>query len=326
MKAAVSTKYGLPDVVLSIKEVEKPKPNDKELLIRVYASGVNRTDDGFLRAKPWIVRLFSGITKPKRTILGCEFAGQVAETGSSVSLFKVGDKVFGFDDINWGGHGQYKIINETKSVTKIPENISYEQAAASSEGAHYALSYIRVLQKVGAKRVLVNGATGAIGSSAVQLLKQAGFYVVATSNTKNMKLVKSLGIEKVIDWEKQDFTKIKEKFDAVFDSVGKSSFRASRPLLNKGGVYISTELGYGAQNPMLGLISPLFKLFGAKRALFPLPKNNKEIIEFIRDRLADKSFKPVIDRTYPLEQIVEAYEYVESGQKTGNVVLIINHG
>jgi NADPH:quinone reductase-like Zn-dependent oxidoreductase len=321
MKAAVNTVYGLPGQVLKVIDVEKPQPKVDELLIRVYASGVNRTDDGFLRAKPWVVRLFSGITKPKTTILGCEFAGEVVQTGDDVALFKKGDRVFGFDDVNWGGHGEYKVINESKSVAKIPKNITYETAGVSGEGAHYALSYINTLQKLGAKRVLVNGATGAIGSSAVQLLKQAGFYVVATSTTKNMKLVKSLGADVVIDWEKEDFTKLDEKLDAVFDSVGKSSFAACKPILDKNGVYISTELGNWAQNPFLGIISPLFKLFKAKRVLFPLPKNNKQLMEFLRDRLADGSFKPVIDRTYPLDQIAEAYKYIETGQKTGNVVI-----
>jgi NADPH:quinone reductase-like Zn-dependent oxidoreductase len=323
MKAAVNTKYGLPGEVLEIIDVKKPTPKNDEILIRVHASAVNRTDDGFLRAKPWVVRLFAGLTKPKITILGCEFAGEVTETGSLVKDFKKGDRVFGFDDIKWGGHGQYKVIKESKSVTIIPKNISYELAGVSGEGAHYALSYIHTLQKLGAQKVLVHGATGSIGSSAVQLLKQAGFYVVATSTTKNLNLVKSLGADKAIDWQKQDFTKLKENFDVVFDAVGKSSFAACKPVLNKQGVYISTELGKWAQNPLLAIVSPLFKLFNTKRVLFPLPKNNKQIIEFIRDRIADGSFKPVIDKSYSLDKIIDAYKYVETGQKTGNIAIVL---
>jgi NADPH:quinone reductase-like Zn-dependent oxidoreductase len=322
MKAALSETYGPPENI-RIVEVAKPVPSSHEILINVQMSSVNRTDDGFLRAKPFVTRFFSGLLKPRHPILGCEFAGVVESIGDDVTLFKVGDRVFGFDDVRWGGHGEYKIIAENKSVVVIPEGITFEQAAASGEGAHYALCYIRNIEKLGAKRVLVHGATGAIGSAAVQLMKQAGMYVVATSTTKNMKLVESLGADKVVDWQKHDFTKLDDKFDVVFDSVGKSSFRACKPILKKRGVYIATELGRGGQNPLLGIASPLFKLVGAKRVLFPLPRNNKEIMQFLADRLADGSFRPVIDRTYTLEQIKDAYMYVETGQKTGNVVVKI---
>jgi NADPH:quinone reductase-like Zn-dependent oxidoreductase len=320
MRAAYNERYGPPED-LRIIEVAQPIPNDYELLIQVHASGVNRTDCGFLRAKPFVTRLFSGLLKPKRPIKGCEFSGKVVKLGDKVSRFKIGDKVFGFDDINWGGHGEYKVIHEAKSLTLMPTNIDYLQAGSCVEGAHYALNYVRALQRIGANNVLVHGATGAIGSSAVQLLKQAGMRVVATSTTKNMKLIKSLGPDKVIDWQKQDFTKSSEKFDAVFDAVGKSSFKACKPLLKNRGVYISTELGTYGQNPLLALMFPIYKVFGAKRVLFPIPKNNKEIIEFLRDRIAEGSFKPVLDKTYPLDRIIDAYIYVESGQKTGNVVI-----
>ncbi len=320
MKAAVNLRYGTPEVI-QIIGVPKPVPKDSELLIKVHCSSVNRTDDGFLRAKPFVTRFFSGLLKPRRLILGCEFAGEIVQVGRSVSKYKKGDRVFGFDDIGWGGHGEYKAIDETKSVALIPKNVTYQQAAASTEGAHYALSYIRTIQKLGAKRVLVHGATGAIGSAAVQLLKQAGLYVVATSPTKHMKLVKSFGADAVIDWEKDDFTKCPETFDVVFDSVGKSTFKQCKPLLKSRGVYIATELGPYGQNPLLALISPFFKIFGTKRVLFPLPKNNKTIIDFIAARLDDKTFVPVIDKTYKLEDIADAYRYVETGQKTGNVVI-----
>jgi NADPH:quinone reductase-like Zn-dependent oxidoreductase len=323
MKAAVNLKYGMPEV-LKIRDRPKPALKDNEILIKVHYSGVNRTDDGFLRAKPFVTRFFSGPTKPRHAILGCEFAGEVVETGNGVSLFKVGDRVFGFDDVTWGGHAEFKSINENKSVVIIPPNVSYEHAGAATEGAHYALNYIQIMQKLGVSRVLVHGATGSIGSAAVQLLKQAGIYVVATSTTKNVALVKSLGADKVADWEKQDFTKADEKFDVVFDAVGKSTFKACKPLLVDKGVYIATELGPYGQNPLLGLISPFYKIIKAKRVLFPLPKNNKEILEFIAQRMADGSFKPVIDKIYPLNRIKEAYVYVETGQKTGNVLVKIS--
>ncbi len=320
MKAAVSKNYGPPENI-QIIDVDTPVPSASEVQIRVHASSVNRTDSGFLRAKPFVTRFFSGLIRPRQPILGCEFAGEITHIGSEVTLFKVGDRVFGFDDVKWGGHGQYKIMNEAKSLAKIPKNVSYEQAAVSTEGAHYALSYIRVMQKLGVQRVLVHGATGAIGSAAVQLLKQAGVYVVATSTTTNMKFVESFGPDKVIDWQKEDFTTINETFDFVFDAVGKSRFRDCKPLLEDGGIYIATELGPYGQNPLLGLISPLFKLFGAKRVLFPLPLNNKDLIEFIAARLKDNTFKPVIDRIYNLDEITDAYNYVETGKKTGNVVI-----
>lgn len=196
--------------------------------------------------------------------------------------------------------------------------------AAAGEGSHYAVSYIETMKKLGAKSVLVHGATGAIGSAAVQLLKYEGFRVVATSNTKNLKLVESLGADKVIDWQKVDFTACGEKFDVVFDSVGKSTFAKCKPLLMDGGVYIATELGPYGQNPLLAIISPLYRLVRAKRILFPLPKNNKEIFEYIAKRVEDGSFVPVIDRKYELDEIKEAYRYVLKGGKTGNVIVVIS--
>lgn len=320
MKAAVRYSYGPPS---SIKITQVPKPLIKpgEIIIEVHASSVNRTDDGFLRAKPFITRFFSGLTKPRQLILGCEFAGKVVEAAEDVGEFAVGDRVFGFDDVRWGGHGEFKVISANKSVVKIPDNVSYEQAAVSTEGAHYALSYMQTIQKLGAKRVLIHGATGAIGSAAAQLFKDAGMYVVATSPTKQLELVRKLGADKVIDWQKTDFTACGEQFDVVFDAVGKSRFTACRKLLVPKGVYISTELGPFGQNPMLGILSPFYKLVGAKRVLFPLPLNKKSLITYIAERLESGTFKPLIDRTYKLDEIADAYLYVESGQKIGNVVV-----
>lgn len=322
MKAAYNNKYGPPED-LRIIEVPRPVPAEYDILVQVHASGVNRTDCGFLRAKPFVTRFFSGLVKPRNPIMGCEFSGKVVSVGDKVTLFRQGDKVFGFDDVNWGAHGEYKIINEAKSVTLMPNNIDYELAGGSLEGAQYALNYVRVLQKLGVNSILVHGATGAIGSAAIQLLKHADMRVVATSTTKNMALIAALGPDEVIDWQQQDFTRIGETFDAVFDAVGKSSFKDCKPLLKSNGVYIATELGHYGQNPLLAIVSPFYKLVGAKRVLFPIPKHNKGIIEFISDRIADGSFKPVLDTTYPLERIRDAYQYVESGQKTGNVVVTL---
>ena len=198
MKAAVYTRYGPPEVV-RVTQAPKPVASGDEVVVRVRASSVNRTDCGFLRAKPFVVRFFAGLTKPRRTILGCEFAGDVEAVGDGVTSFSVGDRVFGYDDARWGGHAEYKVISEKRMVATIPPAISYEEAAVSTEGAHYALTFVRALRMREGSRVLVHGATGAIGSAAVQLLKHAGVFVIATSDTRNVELVRSLGADAVVD-------------------------------------------------------------------------------------------------------------------------------
>jgi len=322
MKAAVNRIYGTPDV-LSVEDIRTPLVGEHDILVGVHNSGVNRTDSGFLHARPFVTRFFSGLTKPRNLVLGCEFAGEVSEIGTGVTEFKVGDKVFGFDDVRWGGHAQYKAIDARKSVTHIPKGVSYQLAGVAGEGAHYALSYIMTMRKLGVKRVLVHGATGAIGSAAVQLMKHEGWYVVATSTTKQMKTISGLGPDKVIDWQKNDFTLCGVTFDVVFDAVGKSNFSTCKKLLKPGGVYIATELGPHSQNAWFGIVSPIFNLFKARRILFPLPQNNKQIMQELAERLADKSFVPLVDCIYPLSEIKKAYEYVETGKKVGNVSIVI---
>ena len=325
MKAIVYTKYGPPDI-LQLKDVAKPVPGDNEVLIKVYATTVNRTDTATIRAKPFFARLFTGILKPKKQTPGTEFAGEIEAIGRNVTSFKVGDRVFGFDDSGSGPHAQYMTISEDKALTTIPTNITYEQAAASTEGAHYAYNFIKKVNVKSGQRILVNGATGAIGSAAVQLLKYFDAYVTAVCSTENTGLVKSLGADKVIDYTKEDFTKDEEKYNFVFDAVGKSSFAKCKPLLQPGGVYISSDLGYMAQNIFLPLITPIIKpMIGNKRTIFPLPTDIKGSILLIKKLIEQGKFKAVIDREYPLEQIVEAYKYVERGQKTGNVVITVKH-
>ena len=325
MKAIVYQKYGSPDV-LELKEVEKPTAKDDEVLIKIHATTVNRTDCATLRAKPFFARFFTGIFKPNKPIPGTEFAGKIEEIGKNVSSFKVGDKVFGFDDSGSGSHAQYMTILEDKALTTIPSNITYEQAAASTEGAHYAYNFIKKVNLKSGQKVLVNGATGAIGSAAVQLLKYFGAYVTAVCNTKNIELVKSLGADKVIDYTKEDFTKDNQKYNFIFDAVGKSSFAKCKPLLQSGGIYISSDLGYMAQNVFLPLITPIIKpMIGNKKTVFTIPTDIKGSILLIKKLIEQGKFKAVIDRRYPLEQIVEAYRYVEKGQKTGNVVIAVEH-
>ena len=317
MKAIVYTKYGPPEVV-KLMEVAKPKPKDNEVLIKVYASTVNRTDSGFRSAEYFISRFWSGLFRPKYQILGCEFAGKIEEIGKSVTIFRKEDKVFGYNDKTWGGHGEYLTIAENDAITFLPGNLNFNEAAPITEGAHYALNNIRASKIQKGQNVLVYGATGAIGSAAVQLLKHFGTTVTAICNTKNVELIKSLGADIVIDYQTQDFTKTENRFQFIFDAVGKSSFGQCKPLLTEKGVYISTELGKNAENIFFALTTPIW---GGKKVLFPIPTINKEVVIFLKELVEKREYKPVIDREYKLDQIVEAYKYVETGQKIGNVVI-----
>jgi NADPH:quinone reductase-like Zn-dependent oxidoreductase len=321
MKAAIYSKYGPPEVV-TLAETEKPVPNDNEVLIKVHATTVNRTDCGFRSAEYFIVRFFSGLIRPKNKILGNEFAGEIEAIGKNVTLFKPGDKVFGYNDITFGAHAQYMVIAENGPITTMPADMTFEEAAPITEGGHYALCDIRAAKIKSGQNILINGATGAIGSAAVQIVKYMGAEVTAVCGTENVERVKSLGADVVIDYKKEDFTKISQTFDVVFDAVGKSSFGKCKPLLRRGGIYMSTELGYMSQNPFLALITPLL---GGKKVLFPLPTITKDDVIFLKELAANGNFKPVIDRHYPLEQIVEAYRYVETRQKVGNVVISVDH-
>ena len=324
MKAIVYTHYGSPDV-LQLREVEKPVPGDNEVLVKVVATTVNRTDCATIRAIPFFLRIITGLFKPKKQIPGTEFSGIIEAIGENILSLKVGDRVFGFEDQGAKSHAQYLTISEDKAVT-IPENITYEQAAASSEGVHYAYNFINKVDLERGQDVLVNGATGAIGSAAVQLLKYFGANVTAVCATKNIELVKSLGADKVIDYLKEDFTKDDQKYYFVFDAVGKSSFFKCRHLLEPGGVYISSDLGYLSQNIFLPLITPIIKpLIEHKKTIFPTPVNIRESLLLVKKLIEQGKFRAVIDRELPLEHIVEAYKYVEKGEKTGNVVITLNH-
>jgi NADPH:quinone reductase-like Zn-dependent oxidoreductase len=319
MKAAVQTRYGPPEVV-QISEIHKPTIRADELLIKVHASTVNRTDCGFRSAKPFIVRFFSGLTKPRAMVLGNEFAGVVEEVGSGVTSFQVGDRVFGYSEGRFGAHAEYISIPESEPVATIPENLTFEQVAPSTEGSHYALSFIRAAEVQAGQDVLVYGATGAIGSAAVQLLKNLGAIVTAVCSTENVELVKGLGADRVIDYTAEDFTQDEQSYHVVLDAVGKSSFGRCKRLLLPNGAYLSSDLGPLAQNPVLAIVTPIF---GGKRVRFPIPKQDHGMARYFKELIESGKFKPVIDRTYPLDQIVEAYRYVETGQKIGNVVISV---
>ena len=247
MQAAVQTKYGSPDVV-RVVEVDKPTIGDSEVLVQVHATTVNRTDCACRAAKPFFMRLFTGLIRPRATILGNEFAGMVTEVGNGVSAFSVGDQVFGYNEGPFGAHAQYLAVPADGSLTTMPANLTYVEAAPSTEGSHYALAHIRGAKITAGQDVLVYGATGAIGSAAVQLLKSLGVTVTAVCGTANLDLVKGLGADRVIDYTTTDFTKDDQTYDVVLDAVGKSSFGQCRPLLKPAGIYISSELGPYAQN------------------------------------------------------------------------------
>jgi NADPH:quinone reductase-like Zn-dependent oxidoreductase len=320
MKACIYKKYGPPEVV-SLAEVEKPVPKSNEILIKVKYATVNRTDCGFRSAEYFISRLFSGLFRPKNQVLGNEFAGIIEEIGSEVTDFKIGDKVFGYNDKTFGTHAEYVCLNEKSNLALIPENIEINQAAAICEGAHYALCDIRAAKVKAGDEVLVYGATGAIGSSAVQLLKHFGAHVTAVCNAQHVDLILSLGADKVIDYQKEDYSKLPGKFDLIFDAVGKTSFKIGKRVLKEKGIYISTELGKRGANICLALLTPLFS---KKKVLFPIPFMYLEDVQFLAGLVLANEFKPLIDRTYSMEQIVEAYQYVESAQKVGNVLLEID--
>ena len=320
MRAAINTKYGPPEVV-EVLEVDKPIYKDDEVLIKVYAATVNRTDCGFRSAQYFISRFFSGLFNPKNKTLGNEFAGVIEAIGKDVKSFNTDDRVFGYNDTKFGAHAEYMIMKEHEAITTMPHNLSFEEAAPICEGGHYALVDIRAAKLKAGQHVLIYGATGAIGSAAVQLAKYFGAKVTAVGNTKNIDLLNSLGADVVIDYTKQNFTKTDQSFDFIFDAVGKSSFTQCKPLLTKNGKYISTELGKNSANVCLALTTPLF---GGKKVLFPIPTITKADVIFLKELVETGKFRPVIDRQYSLEQIVDAYKYVETGQKTGNVIITLN--
>jgi NADPH:quinone reductase-like Zn-dependent oxidoreductase len=322
MRAAVRTRYGPPDVV-RVVEVEKPAAKDDEVLVRVHATTVNRTDCGLRAAKPFIYRFFVGLRRPRLTVLGNEFAGQVEAVGAGVTAFEVGDRVFGFSGTVFGAHAEYLTMPEDGMLATMPAGLSYEEAAPSTEGSLYALSAIRTAKLQRGQSVLVNGATGAIGSAAVQLLRGTGAEVTAVCGTEHVELVRGLGADRVIDYTAEDFTRDGQRYDVVFDAVGKSSFGRCRRLLKPGGIYLSTDLGPLSLNPVLALVTPLF---GGRRVRFPIPRQDQGTVVYVKERIESGTFRPITDRRYRLDQIVEAYRYVETGRKVGSVVISVGPG
>ncbi len=313
MKAAYRSKYGSSEV-LTVKEVQKPAPKENELLIKVRATTVNRSDYHALTGKPFIMRFFTGFFKPKLSITGSDFAGEVEAVGESVKSFKIGDRVIGFIDMGLQSHAQYMSLPE-KNAIHMPVNATYEEAVACIEGAFYALNAVKSMNPIEGQNALVIGGTGAIGSSFIQFSKYYGLSVTAVCAGEHNVLVKSLGAQRIIDYKTQDFTKDTYRYDIVFDAVGNNSFVKCRHLLKRKGLYSSTG-GFG--NTFWLMITPLL---GGKKDVFTVPKNVNESLAFIRELVEKGNFKAVIDRKYPLEKIADAYTYVASGQKIGNVII-----
>ncbi|WP_330290680.1 NAD(P)-dependent alcohol dehydrogenase [Streptomyces sp. NBC_00576] len=319
MKAAVHNRYGSPDVV-RVVEVDKPPVGDQDVLVRVHATTVNRTDCAYRAARPFFMRLLTGLTRPRRTVLGTEYAGAVEAVGGGVASFSVGDRVFGYNEGAFGTHAEYLAVPHDGPIATVPAGVTFEEAAPGTEGAHYALAFITKSGVGAGHDVLVYGATGGIGSAAVQLLKQRGATVTAVCDGAHVELVKGLGADRVVDRTAQDFTRDEQRYDAVFDAVGKSTFGQCRRLLKPGGAYLSSELGPGGQNLLLPLVTPLFR---GRKVKFPFPTQDQAMVRYFGELMEAGEFRPVVDRRYPLEEIADAYRYVETGQKVGNVVITV---
>lgn len=328
MRAAIYERYGPPEVI-RLGELPRPSPGPGELLVRVRATTVNRTDCGYLSGKPFPIRFFGGLRRPKVPVLGTEFAGEVAGLGEGVTGFSVGDRVCGYCERTFGAHGEYMTIAATRLVARIPEGRSFVEAAPSTEGSHYAILDLRAAGLRPGDDLLVYGASGAIGSAAVQLGKSMGLRVTAVCGTAHVDLVKGLGADRVIDFQTEDFTSDEQQYHMVFDAVGKSSFWKCRRLLRPKGVYTSTDLPRWGYLPGLFLFAFAGRLLlvlatrlgRRRRVLFIPPSGDTEGIALLKSLIESGEFRPVVDRTYPLEKIVDAYRYVETGQKVGNVVI-----
>lgn len=319
MRAVVHDRYGPPEV-LRVDEVERPVPGEDEILVRVHATTVNRTDCHRRAAKPWLWRFFAGLLRPKHRILGGEMAGEIEAVGSAVTEFAVGDRVFGTTGPKLGGHAEYLCRRETGIVCHKPAGLTFEEAAAIPDGFLSALTCLRRAGLKPGQTILVYGASGSIGTAGLQLARHYGADVTAVCNTANLELARSLGAGRVIDYTQEDFTKKGETYDVVFDAVGKLTFRRCKGSLEPGGIYVATD---GLRNIPLSFWT---RRVGDKRVALPMPDWKREDIHFLKELVDAGEYRPVIDRRYPLGDVVEATRYVETGQKVGNVVLTLNGG
>ena len=321
MEAVVHDRYGRPEV-LRVEDVERPVPKADEVMVKVRATTVNRTDCHVRAAKPFLWRFFgAGLLRPKQRRSGSDFAGEVVAVGDAVTTFVTGDHVFGTSGYRFGAHAEFLCVRESGLIAHKPAGMTFEEAAAIADGALAALRTLRRIDLRKGQSIVVYGASGAMGTAAVQLAKHFGARVTAVCNTKNVELVRSLGADRVVDYTREDFTKSGERYDVVLDAVQKHSFRRSRRSLLPGGLYVATDLGFLWHVPLLALLT---RWIGSRKLVFALDGPTKEDLALVEELIEAGRYRAVVDRTYPLEHVVAATRYVETGQKTGNVVLTVN--
>lgn len=321
MKTIAYHKYGAPEV-LCLEQAEKPSPKDDEVLIRIHATAVSSADCFYRQGKPFVARLFSGPIKPKHPVLGTQFAGEIEAVGKDVSLFKPGDQVYGATGVRMGTYAEYTCLPEDEAICLKPANMTFAEAVGISESACTALPFLRDTGKIKAgQKVLINGASGAVGTSAIQFAKFYGAEVTGVCSTPNLALVTSLGADHVIDYTAQDFTQTGDTYDIIFDAIGKNSFSRCKKALKSGGIYMTTV-------PSLTILFQMLwtSKFGKKRALFAATGMRKgwkkaKDLAFVKKQVEAGLIKPTLDRVYALEQAAKAHAYVDRGRKKGNVVL-----
>jgi NADPH:quinone reductase-like Zn-dependent oxidoreductase len=319
MRAVVYDRYGPPDV-LRIEDLPKPVPAPDEVLVKIRATGVTRSDAHLRAGEPLISRLVSGLRAPKRKILGHELAGEVETIGADVTELAVGDRVFGalpYLALRTGAHAEYMCVPERFPLAHMPSGMSFEEAGAIADGALLTLNCLRPAAPLEGKRILIYGASGSIGTAGAQLAKHFGAHVTAVCNTPNVDLVRSLGADQVIDYLQEDFTENGETYDVILDAVGKHSFRRCKRSLSPGGLYLPTD---GLRNFALWLVH---KGIGDRKVVFEPPRMHREDVVFLKGLIEAGEYRPVIDRKYPFDEVVEAHRYVETRQKVANVVLTV---
>jgi len=320
MKAVVQDRYGPPEV-LRVEEVERPVPNADEILIRVRASTVTQTDTHARRADLFLWRFVLGLRRPRSRTLGVELAGEVEAVGAAVREFNVGDEVFGQPSSYFGAHAEYVCVSERAAMARKPAGMSFEEAAAVCDGASQALGTLRQADVQEGRRLVIYGASGSLGTAAVQLAKHFGAHVTAVCGTDHVELVRSLGADDVVDYRQQDFTKNGQTYDAIIDAVGKYSFRRGRRSLKPGGIYVATDGGRFFVETIALLV--LTRWVGSKRVRGGIGRRIKQDVLFLKELIEAGEFRAVVDRRYPMDQVVEAHRYVETWRKAGNVVLTI---
>jgi NADPH:quinone reductase-like Zn-dependent oxidoreductase len=319
MKAVVQDRYGRPDV-LRVAEVERPSPSAEEVLIRVRATTVSQSDVHLRSADPFVWRFLFGFRRPRRR-LGVELAGEIEEVGANVTDLAVGDRVFGQPSTWSGAYAEYLCVRADAPIARMPAGLTFEEAAAVCDGAAQALAALRQAGTVAGQRLLIYGASGSLGTAAVQLAKEQGAHVTGVCGTHHVELVRSLGADDVIDYRREDFTRRGVEYDAIIDAVGKYSFRRGRRALRRGGTYVATDGGRFYLETLIWL--GLTRLAGTKRVRATASRRNKRDVESLRELIERGRFRPVIDRRYPMSDVVEAHRYVETWRKAGNVVLTI---